>query len=265
MSLGLSADAHRSLQGFICNDHSLGARPLSARKFGVTFRQDVHRNLPGAERRKVHFANHLSPLIRWITREYTDGHQRFFNVSAAKVQDAKLHAGIWIYRIERWLMRGLSDREQLAYAVMPLDGGQCLNADQAEAIVQKLLREGREWDYPECAPTVLLSRNEVLAEVLRQRFDEALRAFEAENEHACHIRIERAKNLFDRKITQARQRLRTLQQRDRSESVIRLQEAQLKHAEENKAQKVEELQRKSQMDCEKSDVAAGIFLVERIS
>ena len=110
----LNPAAQASLTDFVRDDRSLNARPLRQREFGLTFRRDVFQRLNGNQRRSVSFANHLSPLVRWVTKVNEDRFRSFYDVSALIVTHPTLPPGDYCYRIERWQMRGLSTKETLS-------------------------------------------------------------------------------------------------------------------------------------------------------
>jgi DNA-binding PucR family transcriptional regulator len=201
----------------------------------------------------------LSPLVRWITaltRESADG---FFNVSALQLNESGWPKGVWVYRMERWMLKGLRLQEQLAYAAQQVGASHPLNPSQAEQFLQTALREGRDWSYPVYSDSDVSAVHQQLEEHLSSRFDDTIARFRAENVNSFQIRIERARNLFDRRIEQDRQRIVSLRQNQRSDQAVRLAEARLRKAEENRQRKIDELTAKSQVDVDKSEIAAGII------
>lgn len=265
ISVRLSDLAHSSLTDFISDDRSLSARPLRQKEFSVTFRKDAHRQLRGNQRRNVHFANHLSPLIRWMTHMYAQNSHNFFNLSSVLLESNVHQAGRWVYRVERWFMRGLRNQESLAFSAVNIDSGDVLDPNDAEALIQDTLKFGREWDYQDLPSQAIIDAHKTLVERLKVEFDGAIGEFMADNQHSSQIRTERASNLFDRRISQIEQRLKTLREKGRSVSVVRLMEVQLKNARENRDRKLSELNEKANVDCEKSEVAAGIVNVRRMN
>ncbi len=123
LRIRLNFEAQTSLSGFLGDDRSLSARPLRQNEFHITFRREVHQRLSAGQKRSVHFINHLSPLIRWITSINRERVHAFFNVSALRLNYPELPPGDYCYRIERWKLKGLSNREILSYGVRSLHGG----------------------------------------------------------------------------------------------------------------------------------------------
>ncbi len=257
----LTFEAQSSLSSFIRDDRSLIARPLRQREFAITFRREVTQRLQTGVRRQVHFINHLSPLIRWITQVNRERSHSFYDLSALQISHPDLPRGDYCYRIERWKFRGLSTREQLAYGIRSLSEGRSYSADLSEDIVQHLLHNGRDWDYVDCDRQALLYAHKNLEEDLAGRFSSAVTDFEAENTTTYQIKVQRVRGFFDRRIAQDEQRIRTLREAGRDPRVIRASEGRLQTAVRNKAQRLAELEAKAQIDMEQAQVAAGVFRV----
>ena len=261
LRIRLNFEAQTSLSRFLGDDRSLSARPLRQNEFNITFRRDVHQRLSTVQKRSVHFINHLSPLIRWITSINRDRAHAFFNVSALRINYPELPAGDYCYRIERWKLQGLSNREILSYGVLSLKDGMSLLNDRAEAIIQYLLRNGEDWSYVDCDNKELLKAHQAIEQDLGERFSSTVEDFQAENETAYQIKVQRVRNIFDRRISQDEQRIKTLEEADRSSRVIRMAEGRLRTARENKEQRLMEFKNKMQPDFEQAEVAAGVFRV----
>jgi SNF2 family DNA or RNA helicase len=261
----LSPEARASLNDFIRDDHTLGARPLRQREIAITLRKDVHRTLTPSLRKTVGFINHLSPLIRWITGHNQARSSAFYNVSALTLREADLPPGEYCYRIERWTLRGLSTRETMAYAVKPLAAQEMLDASQAERVVQSLLRNGEEWDFADCDLPTLTRTHDQLKDDLSVRFGEAVQEFMAENNTTVQIRVQRAANHWDRLINQSERAIQTMKMSGRDEKFIRARETRLRNEHENRAEKIRELKKGTEIDPEPSDVAAGVFRVMKPS
>lgn len=261
LRLRLSFEAQGSLADFIRNDHSLGARPLRQRELNITFQREAHARLSATQRRTVHFVNHLSPLVRWITSLNQVGDHAFHKVAALSLESVDHAPGIYIYRVQRWLFKGLTAKDSLIYAVKRLDGNETLDADASEAIVQEVLRNGGNWDYAKWDGDGLIEAFEALEETLAIRVGEAFSSFEAENTTTIQIRVRRAANHWDRLIRQSEQAIQTMKDAGRKESQIRGRETRLRNEREHRAQRIQELERGGQTDFEQSDVAAGVFKI----
>ena len=261
LRIRLSSEAQLSLSDFIRDDRSLSAAFLRHREFYITFRREVRQRLPLSQQRVVHFVNHLSPLIRWITKINKERAHSFFDVSALLLEYPSLAPGEYCYRIERWKLKGLLNREVLAYGVGSLKDGTIYSEDESEEIVQHLLRQGKDWDYVDCDIQALLSTHKSLEEDLANHFDKAMRDFEAENATVYQIKVQRVKSIFDRRIEQDKRRLQTLREANRTPQVISMTERRIEIHATNKEQRLEDLKRKATIDIEQAQVAAGVFRV----
>lgn len=261
LNIKLINDAQYSLANFIREDRSLSARPLRQREFNITFKRDIIQNMPLSQKKSVHFINHLSPLIRWITKTNQERAHSFFNVSAIMLKYPDLTPGDYCYRVERWTLKGLTKREMLAYGVRSLNEGRIMSEGEAEALFQHLLRQGRDWTYADCDNNTLVSAHRMLERDLADRFSAAAEDFNAENTTAYQIKVQRVQSMFDRRIAQHEQRLRTLREAGREARMIRPAEGLLQNAIKNKEQRLHELKDKARVDMEQAEVAAGVFRV----
>jgi superfamily II DNA or RNA helicase len=263
LRIRLSNDAQFLLADFIKDDRSFSARPFRQGEFNITFRREVHQRLSPTHKRFVHFVNHLSPLIRWITQINQQNEHAFFNVSALIVDDPILAEGDYCYRIERWRLKGLSDRETLAYGIEPIGNEARPTADECETVIQNILRNSRDWDYVDCDRQSLVLAHGRLENDLQKSFSSALEEFEAENQTNFQIKVQRVTSIFDRRIAQDQQRLRTLREAGRDPRVIRATEGRLQTGIKNKEQRLRELEQRAKVDMENAEVAAGVFRVMR--
>ena len=259
----LSTDAQASLSEFIQDDRSLSARRLRRSVFSITFNREVHQRLPADQQRSVHFMNHLSPLIRWITQINKERAHTFFDVSALTMTHPSLPPGDYCYRVERWKLAGLSNREILSYGVGPLSSDLIYSEDHSELIFQYFLRQANDWVRVDCDKKALLNKHSALESELNRRFDSAVTDFVAENETSYQIKEQRVRSIFDRRIEQDKQRLRTLREANRAPRIIRMAEGRLKAGTNNKEKRLHELAEKAEVDMEQAQVAAGVFRVTR--
>jgi len=113
----------------------------------------------------------------------------------------------------------------------------------------------------DCDIDALLKCHDSLDNDLAKRFSSAVEDFQAENETAYQIKVQRVRGLFDRRIAQDEQRLRTLREAARSPRMIVLTEKLLQADIRNKELRLTELKEKAAFDIEQTQVAAGVFRV----
>lgn len=262
LHINLTPEAHTSLGAALFNDRSLSARPFRQREFNISFRREVMQRLSPNLKRLVHFTNHMSPLIRWITAKNQEGTHSFFNVSAISLEKTNLEPGVYCYVIERWSMKGLSLRERLAYSIASLANAATRDSGTAEDIIQQLLHYGKDWDYPTYDKERLLEVHDIIENNLFLRFKEAVAEFHAENITALQIREQRVRSFYDRRIAQDEQRLKTLLAEKPGSPAIRAAEGRLNAAKTNKDMKLRDLHQRAEIkDMVQKPIAAGVFLV----
>jgi hypothetical protein len=262
LSIRLSRDARNSLDQFIQDDRSLAAGSVRRNQIFLTFRKEVYKGLSKVEKKEIHYANHLSPLVRWITQCYRNNYGKFYDLSVMKLKSQKFPQGIWCYRVERWVLKGIRNEERLVYSLVQLDTQESMDANVSEEIFQMALSEADYWDYPNISFNQAECCLVIAEQNLSRWFNDTYNRFEAENQHACQIRKERAVNLFDRRIRTIKKTLNTLRERNRGERMISLQQARLDITEENKADNLSKFDDAAKVDTEKSEVAAGFIYIE---
>ncbi|NJD37160.1 MAG: hypothetical protein FIA89_02380 [Geobacter sp.] len=262
LRIKLTDEAKRSFMAFIDDDRSLSARPFRQREFSISFRREVIQQLSLALKRSVHFVNHLSPLIRWVTSINKECAHGFFNVSALITSHPRLPEGDYCYSIQRWKLVGIASKERLAFGIKPLSGNFKISSDEAEAIVQHLLKNSHDWDYVDCDKNLLLKAYGDIENELNDRFSNIATDFSAENITTCQIKMQRVQGVFNRRIVHDEQRLNTMRMAGRKERMINLTEAKIRKTIEARDIKLNELEHKFSIDMEQSPVAAGVFRVK---
>lgn len=262
LRLRLSFEAQSSLAEFIKNDHSLSARPLRQREFAISFQREAMARLSPAQRKNVTFINHLSPLVRWATSLNEQGDHDFHKVSALELESSDFKPGKYIYRVERWLFKGLTKLDSLNYGVMHLDTGEILAEEESEQIVQSVMRKGTDWDYAKYDTSKLIEAYNSIASTQEDRMDEAFSRFEAENNTTIQIRVRRASNHWDRLIGQSEQAIATMAAAGQRESLIRGRQTRLNNERDNKERRLVELKKGGETDFEPHEIAAGIIQVK---
>ncbi|BEQ13133.1 hypothetical protein FAK_01990 [Desulfoferula mesophila] len=260
LRLKLNPVAQMSLSSYLQEDRSLLARPLRQKEINLTFDNEIKARLPATLQQKVHFANHLSPLIKWVTAINSQREHRFHNVSALLLEHPELNPGIYTYRIERWRMQGIASKEILAYAVQNIETGSTYLKAKAESIVRQLLETGRDWDHLDFDLDTLLSSQENLQSTMMESFSRAITEFDANNENMHRIRVRRVSAFFDRVIAANRKALETVTREVRKPHIIDLNQRKLDRSIENKENRISKLNQRATIECEQADVAAGVFL-----
>lgn len=269
LRIRLSDSARASLDDFIGNDFSPSTKPFRAKEFCLTFDPVLRKQISLDKDHKVHFANHQSPLIRWITKMNKERAHVLYDVSAillrasqlSKSSQSALPFGDYCYRIERWKFDGIVPRKNLAYGVCALDGERFLDENQAEKVMQDLLQQGEDWDRMGVSQNQIIAAHKALERFLLNRSSAAMEEFETDNERRIQISRQRVLSYFDRRIANIENTLRTLREKGRGTNVIRATEGRLRVAGENKDRALRNVNKKKEVDFESSPVAAGVFRI----
>ncbi len=259
--LRLSEEARGSLLNFMNDDRSLIARPLRMKDVCLCFSRERMKDIPEEYKKKVHFANHLSPLIRWMTKINKDHDHNFNKLSAGYLETNAFKPGVYFYRIERWIIKGIQRIEKLAYAAVLLGENACLSMLDAEQLFQAFLADGKDWPYRNYNDKALPDSYDLTEAELENLFNEAVNQFEIENESMLQTKKNRIANIFDKRIEQDTRRLESAQIAGRDERVLRLARGRLEKAKETKAAKLNLLDKNSQVSPETEPVAVGIICV----
>ncbi len=262
LRIKLSDDARESLRAFIHGDRSLSASPLRHKEFSLTFKREVLQRLPHKLRNKICFINHLSPLIRWITKINKDREHEFYKVSSIVVNSRDLPAGHYHYRIDRWKLSGLIKQEKLAYGLISLKNQKVILPDDSESMFQTILHNGQEWSFREYDQDALIRCYDLLEVSMLDFFSDAVMQFEAENTNIFQIKKERVNKIFNRRISQDEQRIRTLENSGGDERILRMARGRLAKANENKKQRLEDIYRKARVFPVRQEIAVGIVDVK---
>lgn len=260
--LDLTLEAHEQLTAFLAEVKQDAVPEQKAKNMVGTLYVEVAKRRVKHEGRRVVLINHLSPLIRWITRENQNDAKAFFDTAALRIRQPDMPPGPYVFRIERWSFKGLRKRELLTYAVAHLCGGPPAPPEQAEQIVQKLLQSGDDWLHRNIDPILARARLEAIRDSLADRHNAAYETFAAENQNLQLIQKQQVMAHFDRRMRQDEQRLATLIQNNRSEKIQKLAKARLESTRQRRDQKLNELERKAEIDQQLEEISAGVFINE---
>jgi hypothetical protein len=202
----------------------------------------------------VLFVNHLSPLIRWITKKNGAEAGLFHRAFAAQLIDEARAPGTWFFLVRRWSFEGGLKAQRMAYvAIAPT--GLALTGNDAERFVLQILREGRPWSYPSLDSTEAKNRYNAASSRLDEELAEAFARFEAENSNHVEIRLRRTDAHFGRQIESAEKALATARERHQD---LRRFEGKVRSEHEKREERLRELRRGSEAGYEETDVALGI-------
>ena len=106
------------------------------------------------------------------------------------------------------------------------------------------------------------ARLDAIRDNLADRHHTAYETFAAENQNLQLIQRQQAIAHFDRRTRQDEQRLATLVQNNRSEKIQKLAKARLEITRQRRDEKLNELERKAEIDQQLEEISAGVFINE---
>jgi hypothetical protein len=128
--------------------------------------------------------------------------------------------------------------------------------------MHQVLNGAETWRHPEFPREAVLQTHEKLRDSLQDRFEAMHSDFAMRNDTLDSIQRAQTENHFKRRRELDERRLATLRARGRSERVIKLVTDHIAHDEELAAKRQRELKRKSTINFNFREVAAGIFRVD---
>ena len=235
----LSDQARTSLERFVRRERPVVATSLhrGTAPHMVTFNpRAVQRT---ARQPEVVTARH--PLLLWIAQHYERGDSVFHSASAALLSCNRIDvpAADYLLLVQRWSVRDLRTRTELAYQACDVASGNMLSADKSEAMVALICRHGQPFRN---AANRLSDMQAVIDSLqrLQQSMSDRLAAFieqiELENEVLCDQEEQAAHALADRRIAELEARVARFRHEDRrnlvpmTEGLIRSARARLDDA-----------------------------------
>lgn len=261
--LELTSEASSRLVDFIRRSHHEAEPQFSQRRLVCTLLSDVAKRprIPGLPFPPL-FVTHLSPLIRWITEENLNTEGAFYSLSALRLKSTHFPPGLFGYRVERWKLAGLREREVMAYAVAGVARETIMEPEQAEEFVLELLQNAEDLDSSGTQSETVLALLNRLDGDLRDRFVRALRQFEADNSNLLNVHEAQVRNHFQRRISADERAIATMEARGRKATQIAARRTAIANYEMKMGEKLRGLQAKSRVQDEITEVAAGIVRVE---
>lgn len=259
----LTGDASRSLDDFMRAEKYPAHPGIRGRLVWGSF--DPETANTRYRRQLIPLHNHLSPLVRWITK---------FNETTAAVshplaafvwRTSDLSVGSYAYRIERWILSGLRKQEHLSFALVALGSGEVFSATDSERLIGCALASPDRWDFPSLDSSEWQEAQKLLKSTLSSRFDEACTDFGARNHTLLQIQVAQVERHFARRKEIDMQRLQTMQAKGRRESMMQLVLRNIEKDEERARIRVENMNSRAAFSPEIAEVGAGLIRVESAS
>lgn len=260
MQITLSDEAREEFLNYIRDDRTMIATHLRQRTINLTFERKVAQGL--SRNSRVVFINHMSPFIRWITKLNKDHEYNLHKISAIRSKTILLKPGTYLFRIDRWTLKGITTKEQLAYGFISIENAECISSHESEKIFQELFKNGSTWIYRDYSKGAMQNRYNLLEEHMYTQFSEEAEDFERENAHMIQTKKERVTTIFERKILQDERRLETIIANERGEQIVNMTKARIKKNKDNMYARLKKLEMSAEVEPESNTVALGIAKIE---
>jgi len=222
---------------------------------------------------KAEFLTHFHPLVRWITKSYSDqvSPDPFFPSVAVQLRSSKVLPGTYVFAVERWRFSAIQDEPRIAYAMVGLRKEKTVDPLIAEEVIQEILSEGEDWPHAERTADVDLipeavARCESLLTTYR---DEAFQTFERKMEGIYQRKkahregyLARRQELIQKSIERLENRL-IWEDNAQTPASIRGQQTKLEKLTAKVDLELSELDKKSRAIFEFTDVLAGICRIKK--
>lgn len=216
--------------------------------------------------------NHFHPLVKWIAETHRDNENAFFPTSSVELKTDLFPSGIYLVAIQFWNFEGFQKKIQIEYAVSTLTEQNFIEADNAELLIQEILRFGRNWEYAGqmIEKEVLMNSWKSSIDKLNQRYQKSFEEFQQENEEIKSRRQHHLEAFSVRKQEQSIKAIETLQQKlilaedhekKRIESQIKGRNTTIQNLQMTLKNSLDEIENKSRVQKDFKDIAAVVCRV----
>ena len=127
----------------------------------------------------------------------------------------------------------------------------------------KHVKQAETWRHPEPPGADTHACLEMLRDSLQDRFEALHDEFSIRNSTLASVQRARIENHFNRRREIDERRIATMIERGRTENMIKLVQRQMDNDTELAAKRTRDLERKSEINCNFQEVAAGIIHIEK--
>ncbi len=256
MQITLSDDARSSFFHFIKDDNTIAATQLRARTITFTFDKNISRG-----NKNVNFINHISPLIKWITKINNEDEYTIYKISAMKINSNCCERGVYMYMINKLILDGILRKEKLVYGMINISNNKFINTLHTEKLFSEIFFDADEWIYKDYNQINLTELYNILEDNMFLQINDEARDFEKENENITIIKTQRLKTIFERKIFQDNSRLKTLIDNNRGEQIINMTRKRIDKNSLIFNEKCMELERKKHVEPTIEPIALGLVQI----
>lgn len=159
------------------------------------------------------FIDTSHPLIHWIKEEYQNQSSSLYPYSAVQVaqEDTEdIEPGLYVYIVQKWDFKGMTNRSVLSYALMRIVDSHRFDQLKAEKIINDASNFGKDilnHDLYITDTKRLEAALETLSDELTASMNEQYEEMQLENTLFCTRQLSSAERLYQRKTTVLSERL----------------------------------------------------------
>jgi len=145
----LNNEAKHDLEQFLSDTKSRGLTVLT-RNDPTPVRCRFENKLAGSRHHNIEIINQIHPLIRFVTHSIDKNEEYSYPAVSVRLNSKylpkELQKGIYIFTIQKWMVRGIQELEQLYFAAMPMGGStDLLPENHAERLALAAAMHGENW------------------------------------------------------------------------------------------------------------------------
>lgn len=213
---------------------------------------------------RLEFVGHHHPLVA-LAVQYFERHPQTlypaFSLAVTPVGD--IQEGLYAFGLFHRIERGRDERAFIEPMVLDLESMQPLDRTVSLELVNLMMREGTPWESPPAPPDVARALMDRIRDEMVHRSTELDIERRSRNENTIRTQLASLERTHQVRMRQHEERLATLRERGRGESVIRMTEAQLRHEEARYRHQKEELERGLDFSSTHELFACGVVSVRR--
>ncbi|MCD1654119.1 DEAD/DEAH box helicase [Treponema zuelzerae] len=264
--INLSADAKYDLTSFLEQNNLRGMTNLGHEiadvlcLFESKTREKVRRNAY-----EIIDINH--PLVRWISTKTESTGFTQFCCSALNLQNEakyQIHSGVFVYCIQQWDTKGYKDTKELKYWLCDIETKELIDLSRSELIITSALYDGTDYqnwsedlsEYEQVLEAMELAQNSAC-----DSFTEFEHKYFAENEAMCEKQRNYINMTTNRKIQSIEKLILQMQENQRSERMIKLNQSKIVKAQNTRTFQLRRLEENQKARCSLQDIGVGIIKI----
>jgi superfamily II DNA or RNA helicase len=214
------------------------------------------------ENDRLEFVGHHHPLVALAVGYFELNSQTLYPAfSLAVAPVGEIEHGVYAFGLFHRIERGRDERAFIEPMVLDLDSMQPLDRAPSLELVGAMMREGRPWESTPAPPETARALMNQIRDEMVHRSTELDIDRRSRNENTIRTQLASLERTHQVRMRQHQERIATLRERGRGESVIRMTEAQLRNEEARYRHQKEELERGLDFSSTHELFACGVVAV----